>query len=368
MSLPADTRVLVLVPDLNLTGGVAHYYATLALDARPGIDYFRVNRAGAETMAGKILHRAAGYVRFVGLILLRRYQLVHVNPSFNARSFYRDGLFVWLARRMHRPILVTMHGWDDDFERRVAQSRVRRWFFRATFGRAQGFIVLGSLFERRLRALGVPEETPVWVDTTVTEPATVEATRPAGPDGSIRVLFMARVLREKGVLVAIDAVAEARARLPQRRISLVIAGDGPDLEQAAEHVRRMGLDDVEFTGYVRGVEKQRLLAEADIFLLPTWHGEGLPCAVLEAMAHGLVVITRPVGGIPEVIVDGEHGFLVESTDPTAFAEVLRRVAADDELRARIAAANRRAARRFEKDAVVQRVLEVQAAVLSRAAV
>ncbi|HHB13374.1 MAG TPA: glycosyltransferase [Chromatiales bacterium] len=356
-------RVLVLVPDLRLPGGVTHYYATVDLDRHPSIDYFYVNSADPETALGTVMRLVARYGRFLWLLVFGGYRLVHVNPSLNARSFYRDGVFIGLARLLRRPVLITMHGWDEEFAREVAERSWLRGFFRATFARVQGVIVLGKLFQERLQGLGVPQSTPFWIDTTVAEPPANPAPPSPVEEACVQVLFMSRVLESKGIFVAMEAVAMARSRLPDTRIVMVVAGDGPDLERAKDRARQLGLEDVLFTGYVRGPEKQRVLAQSDVLLFPTWYGEGLPCVVLEAMSHGLVVITRPVGGIPEVVQPGEHGYLLESTRPEDFAEVLVRVIGDEALRQRIAEANRRAARRFGKEAVEARILEIHASLL-----
>jgi glycosyltransferase involved in cell wall biosynthesis len=83
-----------------------------------------------------------------------------------------------------------------------------------------------------------------------------------------------------------------------------------------------------------------LLAAADFFVLPSLT-EGLPLSVLEAMAQGLPVIATPVGGIPEVVLEGEHGYLVPVQEDAALAEAMTRLARDPELARRLGEAGRR---------------------------
>jgi glycosyltransferase involved in cell wall biosynthesis len=95
-----------------------------------------------------------------------------------------------------------------------------------------------------------------------------------------------------------------------------------------------------FTGPVEGEHKALLLSQADMLLLPSY-AEGLPYALLEAMAAGAVPIATPVGAIPDVVTDGVHGLLVPLRDVEAIAQAVARLAADRALLARMSAASRK---------------------------
>jgi glycosyltransferase involved in cell wall biosynthesis len=118
----------------------------------------------------------------------------------------------------------------------------------------------------------------------------------------------------------------AMARPGLERVRLTVVGDGPDRPEIEAERDRLGLQDrVEMLGERSDVPEQ--LARCDAFVLPTrW--EGLPYSILEAMASGLPVVASRVGGIPEEVVDGHTGLLVERQDPDALAEALRRLCAD----------------------------------------
>jgi glycosyltransferase involved in cell wall biosynthesis len=84
---------------------------------------------------------------------------------------------------------------------------------------------------------------------------------------------------------------------------------------------------VSFVGPAYGEHKARLLAQADVLLLPSY-SEGLPYALLEAMAAGVVPVVTPVGAVPEVVTEHEHGVFVEPRDAEAIAEAIASLAAD----------------------------------------
>jgi len=80
------------------------------------------------------------------------------------------------------------------------------------------------------------------------------------------------------------------------------------------------LKNINFHGYVKGSEKKNQYSTNDIFLYPTYYGEGLPVCVLEAMAMGLPIITRLVGGIGDFVKDGINGYIIKSKNPNDFAD------------------------------------------------
>jgi glycosyltransferase involved in cell wall biosynthesis len=137
----------------------------------------------------------------------------------------------------------------------------------------------------------------------------------------------------------------AMAALERGSVRLRIAGDGPERAALAAEVARLGLDgDVELLGTRSDVDE--LLADADLFVLSS-ESEGLPMSVLEAMAAGLPVVASAVGGVPELVREGETGTLVPPGDSAALASAIRRIAEDPALRDRLGiAARARAEREF----------------------
>src|SRR5690606_24027967 len=142
-------------------------------------------------------------------------------------------------------------------------------------------------------------------------------------------------------------------------LELWIAGAGDDEAEIRAHVERTGADFVRFLGHVTGDAKWRTLEAADLFLFPTCYPEGLSNAVLEAMLHGLPIVTRPEGALGEVLADGVHGVVSTSTDPDYFADRLVALLGDRAAYRRIAARNRSdAAQRFTREQGAARPLKI----------
>jgi glycosyltransferase involved in cell wall biosynthesis len=163
-------------------------------------------------------------------------------------------------------------------------------------------------------------------------------------EGDARVIgTVARLSPEKGVDRLLDAFAILRLQHP--RTHLLIAGDGPERGRLESQAARLGLGDaVTFLGYCERV--QDVLPQCDAFALPSLT-EGIPLALLEAMAAGLPCVATAVGGVPEVLVDGESGLLVAPDSPSALCSGIARVLTDAALAERLGAnAVRRVAERF----------------------
>jgi glycosyltransferase involved in cell wall biosynthesis len=134
---------------------------------------------------------------------------------------------------------------------------------------------------------------------------------------------------------------EACNILAQRGIdfSCSIVGDGSDRPALEALISRYGLNDrVKLTGALEQRSVRRLYRDSDIFALAcviarNGDRDGMPTVLIEAMACGIPVITTPVTGIPELVIDGETGFLVPQRDATALADTLQRLMSNAELRA-----------------------------------
>ena len=168
-----------------------------------------------------------------------------------------------------------------------------------------------------------------------------------------------RPVKRVGDVVAVFAVLRA-----QRPVRLRLVGDGPDRPRLEAEIAARGLSaDVEFLG--EQIDLPAVMRDADLFLLPS-ETESFGLAALEAMACGVPVIASAVGGLPEVIADGETGVLCPLGDVAAMAAAARRLLDDAPLRGRFsAAARRRADTQFRRDPTVDRYLDVYRRVLGR---
>lgn len=235
------------------------------------------------------------------------------------------------------------------------------------------YMVLEHLLSwRAYRVVGVSEHTTEnlhryeWIPRRklVTIPNGIEAAlfeRPidrarvraslGAPDGTRLALFASRLEDQKDVPTLLAAMARLGARAPD--LHLVVVGQGSRAEALRAEAHALGLAGrVTFAG-VR-LDVPDLLRSCDLFVLSSvW--EGLPMVILEALAAGCPIVSTAVGGVPQAVVDGVSGLLVPPKDPEALAGALARMAGDEALRARLAAAGRRVFEdRFSASAMARR--------------
>jgi len=147
-------------------------------------------------------------------------------------------------------------------------------------------------------------------------------------DGPIRLLSVARLVEKKGIEYAIDAVAGIAYEYD---VEYLVAGDGPlrdDLEQHAD--QRDVSEIVDFRGWVDSDEVTRLMARSHVLLMPSVTArsgdrEGTPTVLLEGQAVGLPIVSTRHAGIPEIVADGEAGYLVPERDVDELRAALRRL-------------------------------------------
>ena len=215
---------------------------------------------------------------------------------------------------------------------------------------------MGSLFKNKLRSLGY--QNPIYIETNCANNHFLlkenKVMEPRSLHTPIRLLFLSRIEKSKGVYIAIDT-ARLLNETSLNKYELVIAGQGSELVKVKEYIELNKIPNVKLIGYVNGLEKHELLKTSDILLFPTYYGEGLPLVILESMIYGIPVITRPVGGIPDIVKDTEHGFLTESKDPKIFAELVLKLCNDVEFYQKISKTNATMALEFSPERFKQRL-------------
>jgi N-acetyl-alpha-D-glucosaminyl L-malate synthase BshA len=215
------------------------------------------------------------------------------------------------------------------------------------------------LREATYETLGISREiaidvVPNFVDTARFTPAMAAAPAP----GRVRVLVHVSNFRPvKRVDDVVRVFARVRAALPQQAMVLRLVGDGPERPAVAALAHALGIEpQVHFLG--ERVDLPDVLRGADLFLLPS-ETESFGLAALEAMASGVPVIASDVGGLPEVIADGEDGLLRPVGDVAAMADACLALLTDEGRAHQMAvAARRRAETMFRPETAVDRYLEV----------
>lgn len=337
MTRPA---VLLLGPSRDAMSGISTHVNALfasSLAARFDLVHFQVGAEGREEgVLGKLWRLLASPFQLAAAIVRTDAAIVHVNTSLDARGYFRDLAYVLVAKGLGARVVYQIH---DNLFRAFATTPeafvpgldlVARW--------PDAVVVLSEREAQAWRARGGAPALRV-VPNGIDGAPYLRQNRTPEPSAPLRLIYVGRLAPRKGLLESIEALRLVRERGVAAR--LVVAGGGPEEPRLRQYVRDCGLQrDVSFVGPAYGEPKVRLLAQADALLLPSY-SEGLPYALLEAMAAGTVPVVTPVGAVPEVVAEGEHGLFVEPRDAEAIAHAIARLARERAGLARMSAACRR---------------------------
>lgn len=247
------------------------------------------------------------------------------------------------------PSVVTVHG-GDVFSLDVPGLRAAK---RLALKRATAVTVNSSATEQAVLDLGADpariHRIPMGIDVDRSvDSARVAAIRAEhGRTDEPLVVFVGRVVEEKGIFDLVDALADAHDR--GMALRGVVVGEGHDRAAAQQWATARGVADrVAFVGWIDGPDVPSWLAAADIVVAPSRTGadgwvEAQGLAIVEAMAAERPVVATRTGGIADAITDGETGVLVPEADPAALASAIIDLARDPDRAGRLAAAARRRA-------------------------
>lgn len=327
-SVPGGFRpkVVICSPALDAVSGVSTHAGLLfASTLKDDFEllHFQVGSEGRlESVPGKLLRLLTSPLQLAWLILRQRPAIVHLNTSMDHKAYWRDSVLFMVAKALGAKVLQQVHGGvmpADMYPRLpVCAALLRRML------RASDAVSILSRDEQVAYQAFCPEAHLVRIPNAIDCATLPENLRQRGPDAPLRLVYIGRLIAEKGLFEILAAVAQLRCS--GRRLRLDIAGSGPALPallaQTAQH--RLG-ETVRFHGPVAGLGKARLWQGADILVFPTYHPEGLPYALLEAMAAGTPAITCAVGAIPDVMRHEVHGLFVMPHDVPMLAAAIARL-------------------------------------------
>lgn len=193
------------------------------------------------------------------------------------------------------------------------------------FRQSELMLPISNLWKNKLIEMGCPPE-KIHVTRMGIEPEKFNFQPRQAFHSPLRIVSVARLTEKKGLDVAVKASAILKQRGGQFQYTII--GNGDQDEMMRDFIAREGMEDcVSMPGFKPQEEIRRALSEADIFLLPSKTAadgdmEGIPVALMEAMAVGLPVVSTFHSGIPELIENNVSGWLVEEDDPEALAETL----------------------------------------------
>lgn len=312
------------------------------------------------------LHKAPGlgpgmFLRLWRLLRRLRPDIVH-SSNLAALECQPVAALAGVPARVHAE-----HGWDmaDLDGRNPKYRRLRRWLSPWVH---RHVAVSAHLARYLVETAGIPQTRVQHIVNGVdTERFRPRAPAERAPDTPLVIGTVGRLTPVKDQATLVTAFARLREQVPGHfpRLRLALLGDGPELDRLREQVAALGVEDQVWMPGNRSDMPEQLQA-MDLFVLPSL-AEGIPVTVLEAMASGLPVIASRVGGLPELIEEGQTGALLEPGDPDALCATLAEYITDPErLRCEGARARDRAESTFGLARMVAAYAELYHALLPAA--
>ena len=303
-------KVLYIGPDIKGRGGIASVLASYE-KMIPNFHYISSNSRKGTMM---------GVFALMKLMLLLPYfcylkgiKIVHIHGA-SRKSFVRKSIIIRFAKLMRRKVIFHCHGGEfKSYVAEVGESKVLN-----VLSKCDAIVVLSQKWVDYFK--GDLGQKNVFVINNIVEPAQLFDEN-LKPTKELKLLFLGAISNNKGIFDLLDVIATNKAEFIGR-IKLYIGGNG-EVERLQSIISQTQLGEVvEYVGWVTGEDKNRLLKDCDIVMLPSYI-EGLPITLLEAMAYAKPSITTNVGGIPEIIESGKNGVIITPGDKDALYDAIR---------------------------------------------
>jgi glycosyltransferase involved in cell wall biosynthesis len=345
-------KILITAPNLDdriNISGISTLVRQIIERGRDDYIHFESGRRDGEPANAQwILRQMTSVQELWSQLKSEQIDLLHLNTNYNMLAVYRDAVYAATARRARIPVLLHLHGGRflaEEFKNpllaKIAEKTARS---------AHVVLVLSELekqiIERRWRGLEVRVlENAVAID---------EAVKVERNDEVPVLIFLGRLYESKGLHEIVTACRTLKNENFEFRFHAY--GTGPLKDFFIREMTAILGDNFRFGGIVSGAAKWQALAEADVFVLPSRHGEGLPVAMIEAMAAECVVVVSEMASVGVVIENGANGFLIEPYDAAQLTEKLRFLLQNkSEWEKLQRAARRTVAERFSLDVYIKRL-------------
>lgn len=314
-------RILITAPSLDVkenVSGISSLVSDIIQSSQYSLAHFKMgSRDGLKKNVAWALNQVLVYFKIIKTSFTRRFDIVHLNMGLEKFSIVRDGIaFFFWKKIFGKKVILHVHG--GYYLMHAPESRMIAFMLRKAFYNADRIIVLSEI-ERDILSARYGELSfevfPNAVNTQVLESAPRKYNQQ-----KLKFLFLGRINKSKGIY----SISQCLPMLTDYfdRFSLEIYGAGPDLRDWLESLKAFPSLDFEYKGVTGGNEKWKILQQADVFLLPSLHSEGMPVAMLEAMAAGCVVMVSDVASV-RAVINESNGILLPVDQPVVLAEKIK---------------------------------------------
>jgi glycosyltransferase involved in cell wall biosynthesis len=315
------TKVLMVGPDRGVHGGISavvNEYYRAGLDKKVNLKYIGTMKEGSKLK--KLFVAAFAYARFLNE--LKWCDVVHVHFSSDS-SFLRKSLFIKTAYRHGKKIVLHQHGGDFVNYYNNQMTDKQRQNVKNVLAMGNAMLVLTSSWKEFFSGITDEKKIKVFPNGIYVGDDSNDVSASVGAEGSIvnkdynKILFLGRICRDKGMDELLDAMKSVHDTAPDAMLYIGGIFEDETYKKKIEECNEF----VTYLGWVSGEQKEEYLEKCGILVLPSYY-EGFPVSIIEAMYKESAVIASMVGGIPDIISNGEDGILIPPKDTIALKNAL----------------------------------------------
>lgn len=340
-------KIYMVGPSLNSKGGMASLLNIYNRYYKDALNLGFIPTYSGELRMKDILYFACAILRVFCICLFDKKACFHIHVS-SGGSYVRKSMIARMCMGLGNKVVLHIHAgnFHDFLENRSTSSKGK---IIRLLGRIDKIVVLSNSWYQYITKYVSPERVEIIGNPAVT----LEEGQAAGGQPDVQLLFVGDICKRKGVYDLIEAVK----CLQHRHIKVNIYGDG-DVEDLRKAIRKSNLEHMVFIrGWVAYSSIGNIYNGMDIFVLPSYM-EGLPMSILEAMGKGIPVISTNIGGIPEIVLQGQNGFIIEPGDIKGLAEKLELLICNEKLRRSMGKKSREIVEEKFSIAIIQNKLEL----------
>tara|TARA_B110000003_G_scaffold276335_1_gene322277 strand:- start:1033 stop:2094 length:1062 start_codon:yes stop_codon:yes gene_type:complete len=331
MTVKEKRKVLIVVPAQDQFGGVYNFYENLKPHLEDDFTYLYVGEPKFQ-FNNKAIITLIYILIFIRTLLKLKPNIVVLNPSLNINSVLRDSIYLLISKIFRTEIIIFWRGWNFNNEKylKYPYSIITSMLLKSNKA-----IVLYSEIGNSLKKLNYKKEI-FQLSTMVGDLAINQLVKEKRKD-TFDLIFLSRIEVYKGIYELLKAYEILKGKHTHMR--LIIAGNGSEKNTLINYVKENNIRDVIFSGYLKGQRKYELLSSGHLYVFPSY-SEGMPNAVLEAMALGMPIITTPVGGLNDFFVEDDMGSFIKIKDVNSIVEKIESLYFNNNLRISISQKNR----------------------------
>ncbi len=289
------------------------------------------------------------------------FDVLHLNTAFESKAILRDAFSLFWLKNKGAKIFLKFHGSDINLLK--SANFAMSFLIKYLVKNADGIGVLSAEEKRGFVDFGFAEDKFFVVKNALTDsPQKTDnfppvENYPSSAENSFRLLFVSRLIPTKGLLETISAVAELRKK--GFAVVLNILGDGETRSVAEDLAKELQISEfINFQGHVSEEKVQEFYRKSDFLVFPTFHQEGFPMVIFNALQFGLPIVTTKIRAAADYLKDGENCLFCEAKNPENIADKISELIENKELRQQMRENNLSLTDKFKAEVVAPEYLKI----------